>query len=87
MGVSFFVGQTKINRHTPLFQCRSGGGFLALDNAQQVALVDREVHVDRIDLIDLSKRRLLPHSTDNVAGVDEMSADAAVERRPDRCVT
>ena len=87
MGISFLVGQAKVDRYAALFQCRSGGGFLALDNAQQIALVDREVYVDRVDLIDQTKGGLLPHGADNVAGIDEMSADPAVEGRPHRCVT
>ena len=87
MGISFLVGQTEIDRYAALVDCRSGGGFLALDDPQQIALVDREVYVDRVDLIDQTKSGLLPHGADNVAGIDEVSADPAVEGRPHRCVT
>jgi hypothetical protein len=47
---------------------------------QQVALVDREVDVERIGLVDLREVRRLAGPPDEVAGVDEVSSHAAVER-------
>jgi hypothetical protein len=41
---------------------------LALDDAQQLTLVNREVDVNRIKLIDLAEGGLLPRGTDKVAG-------------------
>ena len=87
VGISVLVGQSEIDRYAALLYCRSGRGFLALDDPQEIAFVDREVYVDRVDLINETKGGLLPHGADNVAGIDEVSADPAVERRPHRCVT
>src|SRR5262245_10179978 len=85
--IPFFVGHTEINRYAALLYGRSPRGLLALDDPQQIAFVNREVHVDRIDLIDQTKGGLLPHGADNVAGIDEVSAHPTVKRCPDRSVT
>jgi hypothetical protein len=87
MRISIFIGEAKIHRYAALLYCRSSGGLLALDDAQQLALIDREVDVDRIKLIDLAEGGLLSRGPDQVSGIDEMSAHPAVERRPDHSVT
>ena len=61
-----------------------GLGALGTD-AQQIALVDREVGVDRVDLVDLGELGLAV-GADEVAGVDQMPAHAPVERGADRRV-
>ena len=40
-------------------------------------------HVDRVELGDLGERRLLAVAADDVAGIDQVLAHLAVERRPD----
>ncbi len=63
-----------IGRHAGL----AGLGALGAD-AQEIALVDREVGVDRVDLVDLGQHGLAV-GADQVAGVDQMPAHAPVER-------
>ncbi len=61
-----------------------GVRFDSLDDAQQIALVDGEVDVERIDLVDLWRAsRLLAHRADQIARIDQMAADPAVEGRTD----
>src|SRR4029434_10403050 len=86
MRISIFIREAKIHRYTALLYCRSSGGLLALDDAHQLTLVNREVDVDRIKLIDLAEGGLLPRGTDKVGGIDEMSTHPAVERCPDHAV-
>ncbi len=79
--IAGLVGQPGQYRHRPGAVVALAGLLLPLADTQQIELVDREVDVDRIDLVDLGERRLLAAGAHDVADVDKPSPHATVERR------
>ncbi len=83
MRKALFVGQADIDRH--LVQIGEGQPVLTeiFPDLQNLLLAQIGDDIDRVELGDLGQRRLLTAAADDIARVDQMLADDAVERRPD----
>ncbi len=79
IGKAGLVRQPDIDRH--LVQIGQGQPVLTevLSNLQDLLLAQIGDDVDRVELGDLGQRRLLAAAADDVAGVDQVLADDAVE--------
>ena len=83
MGEPGLVRQSDIDRN--FVQIRQSKAMLAkiLADLEHVLLAQIGDDVDRVELGDLGQRGLLAPAADDIAGIDQVLADDAVERRPD----
>jgi hypothetical protein len=83
MGEPGLIRKADIDRH--LLQVGEGKPMLVQIRTDLENLLFAQIgnHIDRVQLGDLGKRTLLPAAADDVAGIDQVLADDAVEGCPD----